>query len=305
VKHSFPGKALFALAVAVLLWGSAPVGIRVGLKGYAPAQLTLLRFGIGSIALTAYGLFAGMHLPARGSLLKLVLAGATGITFYNVVLNYGLLTVSAGTASFLIASTPVWTALLAIVVLGERLSMRGWAGIFVSFVGIGLIANERGHGLHFSSGAIIIVVGAVSYAVYMILQKQLLAHYEALDFTCYSFWAGTLLTIPLGRGLVAAMRTAPADATWAVIYLGLFPAALANVAWAYAMAHAPASRVSSFLYLMPVATVLIAGAWLHEVPTALTLVGGALALAGVCMVNLWGKTAVPIVPTAGQAEAAD
>ncbi len=273
---------------AVAFWGSAPVAIRVALAGYGPGQLSLLRFGMASVLLALYGMVAGLRRPAMSDLPALVLSGAIGITLYNVVLNYGLQTVPAGAASFLVASMPIWTSLLAVLFLKEHLTWVGWAGILVSFAGIGLIARERGHGLHFSPGAVLIGLNAIAYAIYMILQKRLLRRFRALEFTTYSFWVGSLLLLPFGKDVLAAVRAAPLGATWALVYLGVFPAAIANVAWALAMARVPASRISSFLYLMPVSTVVLAWFWLGEVPTVLVWVGGGLALAGVVLVNVWG-----------------
>jgi drug/metabolite transporter (DMT)-like permease len=289
VKQGLSGKAAATLALAVVLWGSAPAGIRAALSGYAPGQLAFFRFSVGSLVLAIYAIVAGVRIPDRRDWPVIILAGAVGITFYNTILNYGLVTVPAGTASFLIASTPIWTSLLATFMLGERLTTFGWIGILTSFVGIGLIANQRGQGLHFSPGALIIIVGAISYGLYMVLQKKILGQYRALEFTCYSFWAGTLLMLPFARGLAHTVASAPRSTTMAVIYLGVFPAAIANFAWAYAMAHAPAARVSSFLYLMPVVSVGIAWIWLGEVPKPIALAGGVSALGGVVLVNTKGK----------------
>ena len=273
---------------AVFLWGTAPVGIRVALAGYAPIQLSLLRFSIASLLLAIYVSFTGIRLPQRRDLPSLVCASILGITFYNTILNYGLTTVSAATASFMVAATPIWTALLATILLKEHLTAIGWTGVMISFVGIGLIADKGGHGIHFSPGALYILLGTFSYAGYQVLQKQLLARYNAIEFTCYSSWLGTLFMIPLGRGLIASAHSASLTATLAVVYLGVFPAAIANVGWTYALSFIPASRMCSFLYLMPVVTLIIGWLWLHEVPSALSILGGAIALTGVSLVNLWG-----------------
>jgi drug/metabolite transporter (DMT)-like permease len=293
VSHNkLSNSGALALTGAVVLWGTAPVGIRVALAGYAPIQLSLLRFAIACVLLAVYVAFTGIRVPEKRDMPSLVLASILGITFYNTILNYGLTTVSAATASFMIAATPIWTALLAMFLLGERLTWLGWSGVLLSFLGIGLIADQGGRGLHFSPGALYILLGTLSYAGYQVVQKRLLARYNAIEFTCYSCWLGTFFMIPLGHGLIAATHTASLTATLAVVYLGIFPAAIANVGWTYALSFIPASRMSSFLYVMPVVTLAIGWLWLHEIPSALSLAGGVLALAGVCIVNLWGRARI-------------
>jgi drug/metabolite transporter (DMT)-like permease len=284
--------AVLALIGAVTLWGSAPVAIRAALPGYAPAQLSLLRFAIASVLLAIYAPFAGIRRPLPQDLPSLILASILGITFYNIILNVGLTTVSAATASFMIAATPIWTVLLAMVLLGERLNILGWSGVLLSFLGIGLIADQGGHGLHFSPGALYILLGTFAYAGYQVMQKKLLVRFNAFEFTCYSCWFGTLLMIPFGRGLLSSVHSAASAATLAVVYLAIFPAAIANVGWTYALSFIPASRMSSFLYLMPVVTLAIGWVWLREVPSLFSLAGGALAIAGVSIVNLWGRATV-------------
>ncbi len=151
-----------------------------------------------------------------------------------------------------------------------------------------LIALSGGQGLRFTPGALLILLAATVAAVYSILSKQLLRRHAALEFTCYSIWAGTLPLLVFLPGLLRRLPVAAPQATFAVIYLGIFPAAIAYVLWNYALARMPASLLSSFLYLSPVLASLIAWVWLGEVPALLTLVGGAIAILGVILVQTKG-----------------
>lgn len=196
---------------------------------------------------------------------------------------------TAGAASLLIAFAPICTALLAIIFLGERLRVWGWLGIAVSFLGVVLIALGEGEGLRLDPGAFLILLAALSMSLYFVFQKRYLKKYSALQFTTYAIWAGTFFLLVFLPGLAQAIRAAPLDATLAVVYLGVFPAALAYVTWTYALSRAPASIVASFLNLSPVLAILIAWVWLEELPVILSLTGGFLSLYGVILVNTRGR----------------
>jgi len=289
VKSHFPARALLALGVALAFWASAFAGIRAGLHAYAPAHLALFRYLIASGLLGVYARFAHFRRPEWRDVPGLVLAGSLGITVYNLALNYGEMRVTAGSASLLVSSTPIWAALLAMFMLGERLTSFGWLGVLLSFAGVALIASGEGQGIHLAPQALIILAAALAWGMYIVIQKYFLGRYSALEFTAYSVWSGTLLLVPFGRGLVHAVHDAPASGTRAVIYLGIFPAAIASFAWSYALSHGPAGRISSFLYVIPVLATFIAWMWLGEVPRPLSLVGGAIAICGVVAVNVWGR----------------
>lgn len=285
MKGRFDWGVFAALGATVLLWASAYAGIRVGLEDYGPGQVALFRLGVASVALALYALVMRMRLPEVRDLPAILLLGFLAFTVYHAALNYGELTVSAGAAGVLIATAPVITALLAAAFLQEKLRMLGWVGMGLSFAGAALISLDEGQGLSLDPGAFLILLSAVCVSVYFVFQKPYLRKYGALAFTTYAIWAGTLLSLVYLPGLVAQAAAAPAGSTLTMVYLGVFPTAVGYITYAYAFSRMNASVAASFLYLVPVLAYLIAWLWLGETPTALSVLGGAITLCGVVLVN--------------------
>jgi drug/metabolite transporter (DMT)-like permease len=115
-------KGLLSAGLTILLWASAFAGIRAGLASYSPASVALLRYLVASIVLAGYALLKRLPLPDRHDLPGIALAGFLGFTVYNLALGAGEVSIPAGVASFIVASVPIYMAILAVGFFGERLS---------------------------------------------------------------------------------------------------------------------------------------------------------------------------------------
>lgn len=286
-----------ALWVALLLWASAFAGIRAGMArtegfaAYGPGEVALLRFFTASVTFAVLALFRRMRVPARRDVARIALSGFLGISVYHVALNYGEVSVSSGAAAMLIAAGPIFTALMAVAFLNERLNGWGWAGIVLAFSGVVVITLGEGAGVSFEPRALLVLLAAVSTAAYFVVAKKPLRRYDAVEFTAWAIWFGTVPMLWFAPALLRHLPDAAPSATISVVYLGVFPGAISYALWSYALARMPASRTSSFLYFQPLNAAVVAWLWLGEVPSWLTVLGGVVALAGVVVVNTWGRPA--------------
>ena len=271
--------------LTVALWGSAFVGIRVGLKSYSPESLALLRYLVSSLLLAIYAFAIKMPLPRLADLPGLAGLGFVGLTVYNLLVNTGEQTTQAGQASLIVASAPIFTALLAILFLKERLTRIAWVGLGVCLVGVALICLKNDHELYFSSGSILLFLGAIASAGYSVGQKNYLAQYTPVQVTCFAFWFGTLFLLIFAPGLANQIPQAQPSATLAAIFLGIVPGAIGYIGWGIVFSRLPASRAGSFLFLVPVFATIIAWFWLGETLSIQSILGGALVLVGTAVIH--------------------
>lgn len=276
----------FAAGSTLVLWASAFSAIRIALQnGYGPAELTLGRFLIASLVLLVFSMVRGVRIPPRREWGWLAGIGVVGVTFYHSALNVGAQTVDAGTVSMIIATAPVYTAALAVAFLGERLRPVGWLGIAISFSGAMLIALGKGGHVQLERGPALILLAAVLSAVWAVMQRPVARRIGATAVTTWATILGTALLLPWLPDLIDASRVAPVRGIVALVYLGVFPAALANALWSYSLSRVPASRLAAFMYLMPPLTIAIAYVLQGDVPQTIAMVGGAIAIVGVIVVN--------------------
>jgi len=282
-------KLTLVTASVILCWAYSPIGVHLGLHSYSPGQLALLRFLIASLFMAGVALVLGIGRPRWRDVPWLLVLGFFGVFLHHTALNYGQQWVTAAASSVLAQSAPLFSVLIAFLVLKERVSVWRWACVLLGLVGVGVvICGDRGIG-EIDPRGVLILLAALSWSVYFALQKHYAHRYSPLTMACYMVWAGTLMLCVNLPGLPAAVLRAPLTENLAVLVLGIFPSALAYLAWGYVLKHVEVSRASVAMYLIPPVAMLMAATLLGEQVTPWVVLGALIVLASVAAISLEGR----------------
>ena len=288
-----PVKALgvAAMVVTVVLWASAFVGIRAIGPHFSPGPLTLGRLAIAVVVLgflVVPQLLKSRVLPKGREWLPILAYGVMWFGSYNVALNAAEHILDAGTSALLINVNPILVAIMAGVFLKEGFPRWLLIGSTVAFAGVALIALASGQPQPSGeistadlAGVALCLLAAVLAAVSVIIQKPVVRKFPAAQATWFGIIVGAACCLPFAGQLASEVQAAPPEATWALVYLGIFPTAIAFTTWAYALSLVDAGKLAATTYLVPGTTVLISWLLLGEIPTAWGLVGGLVCLVGV------------------------
>jgi len=278
-----PWLPVAAVAVTLLFWASAFVAIRHLGHDFTPGALSLGRLVVGSVALGAVALSRGLPRPSGRDWLGLIVIGVLWFGVYNLALNAGERHVDAGTAAMLIQVSPVLIAVLATIFLGERFT--GWLalGLLLAFAGVVLLGVSQPDGHNDLLGGGLCLLAALVYSISLVVQKPLVSRLSALHVTWLACTIGAVVCLPFAGQLVDDTSHASASDVWWVIYLGLFPTAIAFTTYAFALRHMTASSLGITTYLVPPLTIVMGWLFLGEVPPTMAYAGGALALVGVAV----------------------
>ena len=285
----------------IFFWGLAFVAIKQALVHMSWITLTFLRFATADVLFAGY-LVASRQInrpPPVKELPMLVLLAFLGFTGYHLFLNLGETdpSVTAGTASLIIASAPAFISVFAIFLLKERVRRFQAAGITLAFAGLAvmilLARPESQFQFRASEGALTVLPPAIFAALYAVLGKRVLPRYPPFTFVAWTVLLGTLLLVPL------VIATAPAvlrdlagmgfDGWAPVLYLGIFPTFVGYGIWFRALARLPTASAGAYIYASTLVAV-IGGIVILDEPIAFaTIVGGAMVIAGVAAAQQLGR----------------
>ena len=273
----------------ILCWSIAYVLTRLALQYFTAFSLGFLRYIIASAALVVVAAASKMKFPRKQDLPKFILAGILGFFLYVIAYNQGQKSVTASTASVVISTVPVITALLARVMYKEKMGRLQWLAIAIEFAGVGVLTLMDGV-LSINIGVIWLLLAALTLSLYNLLMRKLTKTYSALQTSAFSIFFGTLLLCIFLPGSVREAAKAPAIQWVYIAILGIFSSAVAFAAWSKAFACAEkTSQVSNYMFVTPFLTSILGFFIVNEIPELSTIVGGAIILFGVFLFNFGGK----------------
>jgi drug/metabolite transporter (DMT)-like permease len=285
-------RANASAAAAAVLFGASVVAVRVAVRDVPPVSLALLRFGQGGLLLAGILLVvAPRSLRIRWERLpRLGLLGLVLFVVFPLTFNVGLRYTEASRGAVMLATMPIWSALLGRVV-GERLTRLQLVGVTLSVVGIGVAFVEPGRAaggdaMRLVGDGLLLLTGLLG-AVYGLLAKRALAVDGPATVTTWAMLFGAVLLLPVAvvEGLVPAIGRLDGRLLGVVVFLGVLGGAAAFLLWTWALSRLTPTQVAVYVNLNPIVAALLGVVLLGERRSGLFLLGFAAVVAGVLLVN--------------------
>lgn len=282
--------SLYAL-MSISFWGVSFVSTKAVLGKLDPYSLLVIRFGIGALFLLMLLLLQQHRLQISIKYVPhLMVLGILGVFVHQVLQATALLTINASAAGWLISFSPVFTVILSILFLHEKMSITKAVGMVLAITGVLIISTTRsGQSFQFAMniGFLLMLLSTLNWAIYSVLLKSLKIPYPPLVVTFYMCLLGLILTTPfIIRNKGWENLTLLTQSEWAhLLFLGVFVSGIAYWYWGKALEVLEASKVSMFLYLEPIATLIAAVLLLQEKVLLISVAGGIIIIIGVIIVN--------------------
>jgi len=284
-KNSFHPYAI----ITIVFWSLAYVLTRLALQHFSIFSLGFIRYIIAICVLLLISYFIRIKFPSKKDVPLFLLSGCFGFFIYMIVFNAGQAVVSSATGSIIISTVPVITALFACFIYNEKLKLFQWIAVFIEFTGVAVISLMN-DSFSINSGAVWLLLAALSLSLYNILQRRLTKTYTALETTTYSILGGEILLAVFSTESMYEIYTAPMIQYVYITVLGIGSSAIAYLAWAKAFSKAShTSQVSNYMFLTPFLASIFGFILAGEVPDNATFIGGVLILIGMVIFNFGEK----------------
>ena len=291
-KKGTRAKAIFALIVVCILWGTTWIASKEGVK-YIPdgIQLAAIRQLIGGTCYVSFFLFKGASLPKGKEWIPIII-----LSFLNFMISNGLSTlglqykITAGLGAIIGAIFPLWIVIIGFFASSTKMPLMAIAGLILGFSGVCIIFYDHLNEFldpKFRIGILLSVIATWTWAFATLYTKRQAVHFNPYfglglqmlisGIVLYSFSAAS------GRAIAL---TAIQWQTWAAIaYLVIFGSLIAFVCYLYALQNLPTEQASIYAYINPIVAVVCGAIIFDEKLTTYLAIGGLVTLFGVYLVN--------------------
>ena len=294
VPAAHPRLTTALLVSMAVIWGVNYSVVKFGASGIAPLAFNGLRVGLAAVVLLTLAALGGAPRPTRADALALLGLGVLGNGLYQLFFILGIARTSAGTTALLLAASPAFVAIVGRVLGVERVRSRGWAAIALQLAGMGFVVlgAARAGGAHAGSsrltGAIILLFACLCWASYTVLLRQYTLRVDPIRLSALTMVGGAVPLLVVAAPALASVtwRAVPLGVWGAVAYSGLLALVLAYLFWYRGIRTLGPTRTAMFGNLQPIIALVVAWAWLHEVPTPWQGIGAVGIVAGLVLSSL-------------------
>jgi drug/metabolite transporter (DMT)-like permease len=276
------------LAVVYVVWGSTYLGIDLAVRTIPPFLMAAVRFLIAGSLLYAWAVRRGdrSDRPTARQWVSAFLIAAPMLAVGNAAVGWAEQTLDTGTASLIVASVPLWMALLDRIIYGQRLVRAAVTGLLIGFVGVALLVAPGGGGA--GTAAIVLVFGSAAWAIGSLYSRRAPQPSRPLVAAGMQMLAGGLILVVVSATAGEFSSIDPGRVSlesWlGLAYLVVAGSLVAFTTYMWLLRNAPTALVGTYAYVNPFVAVLLGTVILGEPLGWRTLVGGGIVLAAVAMI---------------------
>ena len=280
----------------MVVWAGNFIVVKHAIEFMPPVAFTFLRYALASVTLLVILRWqeGQIRLP-RPETWRLLVLGGLGFGLYQILWTVGLLTIPAGDSALLIAATPVFTAVIAVLIGTDTLPPRKAIGVGLSFVGVVLVIAS-GVGIELSGSPIgfaLTLGAALCWATYTAVGARMLRRHSPLVLTTWASIGGTAVLAPIGMAQLLVPGAVDVEAAGgvlpialAVAYSGILAAAVANIVVFNGVRLLGPTRITTIQALVPAMAVVLAYVFLGEPIRLGQVIGGTIIVGGVALTRM-------------------
>ena len=285
------------LVLVNAMWAAQYPAYKTATSQAGPVTISLWTFLIAALVLIPFFIRERRGSTQGASRFEwrgFLMLAALGLVPGSAVLAWGTMLSTASNAALLYLTLPVITAVMAVTLLREKMTLVRWGSLVLALVGVLIVSgpdwhHANLHSMKFLGGNLIILVAITGSAFYNVYSKRLLERYTPLEVLVFGYLIAAGLSVPLvlvmEPSALAATRSYTLGVWVSLVVLSVFSWGLAMVLWMYLLKRLDVSQASVSIYLLPLLGVLFSAVLLKEKITPAMVVGGLLTLAGTVLMT--------------------